>query len=96
MPTTTLRLDEKLKSRVARLAKQKGLSPHSYMLAAIGATASQDELRKDFERDAEAGEAQVRATGKVLDLDEVVDWLKARAVGKKGAKPKARRSLLAK
>jgi predicted transcriptional regulator len=91
MPTTTLRIDEKLKSRIAKLAKRRGMSPHSYMLDALDASVSQEELREDFERDAEEGEEQIRTTGKALDWGETQEWILALAAGKPARRPRLKK-----
>ena len=96
MSTTTLRIDDALKRRIAKAARRAKKSPHNFMLEALAQVVTHDELREEFERDAEAGLKQVLSTGKVLDWDETVQWALARVAGKKAARPKARKSLLAK
>ena len=49
MPTTTIRLSDELKARVATAAERAGTSPHSFILEAIAEKAEQEERRRDFE-----------------------------------------------
>lgn len=48
MPTTTIRLPEDLKARVAEAARRAGTSSHAVILAAIAEKAEREEWRADF------------------------------------------------
>src|SRR5439155_25057529 len=48
MSTTTIRLPQELKARVARAAKRAGTTAHSFILEAIAEKADQAERRVDF------------------------------------------------
>lgn len=48
MSTTTLRLPDDLKARIARLAKRSGKAPYSIMLEAIAQKVEEEELRASF------------------------------------------------
>ena len=58
MATTTIRLPEELKSRVARLAEQTGTTAHSFILAAIAEKTEAAERRSDFIAGASAPEGK--------------------------------------
>ena len=53
MSTTTIRMPEELKARVAAAAKRCDTSTHGFILEAIAEKAAQEELRADFDAVAE-------------------------------------------
>ena len=59
MATTTIRLPEELKSRVARLAEQTGTTAHSFILAAIAEKTEAAERRSDFIAEAHARDERI-------------------------------------
>lgn len=85
--TTTLKLPEKLKARIARLAKQTGQSAHSLMLQALEREVSREEKMRDFVRDALASKADVEAGGAVYRAEDVHAWLERLAKGEKPPRP---------
>ena len=92
MPTTTIRLDPKLKQRVSRLAKQSGTSPHSLMVGAIEEVVARTERREAFLQEAEARSAEFDRTGRGVPWTEVSEWLDARLIrGEKVAAPRVQR-----
>ena len=46
--TTTLKLPDELKARIAAAADSAGKSPHAFMVAALEAETRRAELRRDF------------------------------------------------
>src|SRR3990172_2800801 len=50
--TTTLKLPEKLKTRIARLAKETGRSAHSLMVEALEREVAREERMREFVREA--------------------------------------------
>lgn len=92
MSTTTIRIDPKLKQRIARVAKQTGTSAHSLMVGAIEEVVARTEKRAAFLEEAEARSAEFDRTGRGVPWTEVSDWLEARLVrGEKVEMPRARR-----
>ena len=85
--TTTLKLPEKLKARITRLAKQTGQSPHSLMLQALEREVSREERMRDFVREALASKADVEAGGAVYRAEDVHAWLEGLAKGEKPPRP---------
>ena len=85
--TTTLKLPEKLKSRIARLARQTGQSAHSLMLRALEREVSREERMRDFVREALASKADVEAGGAVYRAEDVHAWLERLAKGEKPPRP---------
>jgi len=91
MPTTTIRLPEELKARVAAAAERAGTSPHSFILAAIAEKAEQDERQRDFEDTAERRYAKIVADGRTIPWREMRRYLESRAAGAKVKRPAARK-----
>ena len=69
MPTTTIRIEDELKARVATAAARAGKTAHAFILDAIAQTVEQAELDEAFHRDADERWANVLATGKTVPLD---------------------------
>ena len=86
--TTTLKLPENLKKRIAPLADSAGKTAHAWMVEAIETQATLAEKRKSFIADALAAEEEVRRTGLVYRADDVHRYIRARASGKKASRPK--------
>ena len=85
--STTLKLPEKLKARIARLAKQSGQSPHSLMLRALEREVSREERMRDFVRAAMASDAAAEAGGAVYRVEDVHAWMERLAKGEKPPRP---------
>lgn len=91
MPATKLKLSAALTKRVKTLAANSGRTAHAFMVEAITQATEREELRQKFFADARRAEQSLLRTGKVHDLDQVFDYLKARVQGGK-AKRSARKS----
>ena len=89
--STTLKLPEKLKSRIAHPAKAAGKRPHAFMVEAIELQTALSERRREFLGDALAAREEVAQYGLVYDGDEVLSYLKARLEGNKPARPRKRK-----
>lgn len=85
--TTTLKLPERLKARIARLAKQSGQTPHSLMLQALEREVAREERVRDFVRAALASDAAVEAGGAVYRAEDVHTWMERLAKGEKPPRP---------
>ena len=86
--TTTLKLPENLKKRIAPLAESAGKTPHAWMVEALETQAALAEKRKAFVASALAAEKNVERSGKVYAFDEVRRYMSALARGKKVRRPK--------
>ena len=86
--TTTLKLPEKLKRRIAPLAKSADRTPHAWMVEALELQATLAERRTSFVAEALAAEKQVRESGKVYRAEDVHRYIRARAAGRRPARPK--------
>jgi predicted transcriptional regulator len=91
MSTTTIRLPQDLKDRVARAAKRAGTTAHGFILEAIAEKAAQEELRGEFFDTAERRYAEVVASGRTVPWNEMRRYLERRAAGAKASRPKARK-----
>ena len=91
MPTTTIRIEDDLKARVAAASERAGKTAHAFILDAIAQTVEQAELDDDFHRVADARWAKVLATGKTVPWADAKTYLEARARGERPRKPVGRR-----
>jgi len=91
MPTTTIRIDDDLKARVAVAAVSVGKTAHAFILDAIALTVEQAELDEVFHRVADERWAKILASGKTVPWDDAKSWLEARSRGERPRKPVARK-----
>jgi predicted transcriptional regulator len=91
MSTTTIRLPEDLKARVAAAAERSGTTSHSFILDAIAEKADQEERRGDFNDIAEKRYARIIASGKSIPWSEMRSYLEKRLAGKEVTRPVARK-----
>jgi predicted transcriptional regulator len=83
MPTTTLRLPDELRTRIAKLAAKSGRTLHSVMLEAITQKVEEEEVRASFSSEADARFAETIASGGGIPWHEMRTYLKRQAAGKK-------------
>ena len=86
--TTSLKLPEDLKEKIADLAMGVAQTPHAYMVEAIAEKVARDEKRRSFLEDARRSQEEVARTGTVYAHEDVMRWFRARATGKKAKKPR--------
>jgi predicted DNA-binding protein len=91
MPTTTIRLPDHLKTRVAAAAKRAGKTAHSFILEAIAEKTAEAESRRDFDDAAELRYAEIIASGKTIPWKDMRTYLEERLSGRKVPRPKAKR-----
>jgi len=91
MPTTTIRLSDELRARVAAAAARAGVSPHSFIIDAIAARAAIEEQRRDMEEVAERRYATLVASGRSVPWSDMRRYLEARAAGAKAKRPAGRK-----
>lgn len=91
MSTTTIRLPNDLKARVAAAAKRAGTTPHSFILAAIAEKAEEEERYSNFHASAEKRYAAIVASGKTVPWDTMRAYLENRIAGKRSRRPTAKR-----
>lgn len=91
MPTTTIRIEDDLKARVAAAAERAGKTAHAFILDAIAKTVEQAELDEALHRVADERWAKVLTTGKTVPWDDAKAWLEARSRGERPHRPAARK-----
>jgi uncharacterized protein (DUF1778 family) len=91
MSTTTIRIPEELKEKIARAAERSGKSPHSFILEAISEKAECEERRADFLATAEKRYDAIVASGATIPWADMRKYLERRAAGKAAPRPKPRR-----
>ena len=88
MTTTTIRIENDLKARVAA-AERAGKTAHAFIVDAIAQTVEQAELDDEFHRVASKRWAKVMATGKTVPWNDAKAYLEARTHGERPRKPVA-------
>jgi predicted transcriptional regulator len=91
MSTTTIRLPDELKDRIAAAAERVGTTSHNFILQAIAEKTELEERRADFHEEADRRYAEIAATGKTIPWEAMRAYLEARAAGKQPARPKAKK-----
>jgi predicted transcriptional regulator len=89
MSTTTIRIEDDLKARVAAAAQRAGKTSHAFILDAIANTVEQAELDDEFHRVADERWTKLLATGETVPWDKAKAYLEARARGESPRKPSA-------
>ena len=91
MSTTTIRIDDDLKARVAAAAERAGKTSHSFILDAIAQTVERAERTDSFHHEADERWAKILAKGTTIAWDEMRAYFAARAIGKAPPKPRSRK-----
>ncbi len=91
MSTTTIRLPDDLKTRVAAAAKRAGKTAHSFILEAVAEKTDDTERRSDFNELAEKRYAAIAASGKTIPWSEMRAYLERRIAGKRPRRPVAKK-----
>ena len=89
--TTTIRLEESLRTRLAEAAERAGKTAHAYIVDAIAESVDKAELEAAFHRVADERWARLLTSGKTVPSPDVRGYLEARARGESPARPKARK-----
>ena len=88
MPTTTLRIDDTLRERIARLAQALDQTPHNFMLEALAQKADEAEWRLSMQRDAHQRDQAIQAGEPGVEWHEMRNYLQERV--KAGRAPQAK------
>ena len=86
--STSLKLTDALKEKVAELAHGVAQTPHAYMVEAIAEKVARDEKRQAFLKSAEASLANFKRTGIAYTHADVKRYLLDTVAGKKPRRPK--------
>jgi predicted transcriptional regulator len=90
MPTTatSLKLPQRLKSRVERVAKRSRESSHAFMVRAIEEQVRSEELHQQFLADAERADAAMQKSGTGYAARDAHAYLEARVAGRRARRPR--------
>ena len=91
MGTTTIRLPDELKARIAEAAKRAGTTSHNFIVEAIAEKADQAERYADFDAVAEQRYARIAETGESIPWSEMRGYLEARIAARPARRPAARK-----
>lgn len=91
MPTTTIRLPDDLRERIAQAAERAGTTSHAFILEAIAERVNEEERRNDFHDTAERRYAEIVTSGKTIPWSEMRTYLEDRRAGKKTIRPAAQK-----
>jgi predicted transcriptional regulator len=91
MPTTTIRVSDELKARVAAAAERAGTTAHSFILQAIAEKTDEEEWRSDFMAVAEKRYPTIVDSGKTTPRSEMCADLAGRVAGNKPRRPAAKK-----
>jgi predicted transcriptional regulator len=91
MSTTTIRLPEELKVRIAEAASRLGDTPHHFILQAVTEKTEQEEQRAAFEELGEGRFAEIIASGEAIPWAEMRTYLQDRLAGKTAKRPAKRK-----
>jgi predicted transcriptional regulator len=89
--STTLKLPEQLKSRVARQAAAAGKTAHAFMVEAIESQTALHERQRECFQSALSAREEVGQCGLVLDGNEVLSYVRARLAGHAAKRPRKRK-----
>jgi len=86
--TTTLKLPEPLKARIAPLAEAAGKSPHAWMIEALEERVAQSESYAAFVAEALEAEQEMLRSGEAYAMEDVHRYLLDKLDGKPIKRPK--------
>jgi predicted transcriptional regulator len=89
MSTTTLRIDDQLRERIARLAQSLGQTPHNFMVEALAQKADEAEWRLSMQQDAFQRDQALKAGEPGVEWHEMRTYLQERLKAGELPKPKA-------
>ena len=89
--TTTVRITEDLKERLARAAQRAGLSSHALIVEAIAERIEAEERRNALAETAEDRYDIIMESGRTIPWSEMRSYLERRIDGSEASRPKARK-----
>lgn len=92
MPTSTIRIEDSLKARMAAAAQRAGKSSHALILDTLAETVDHSELDEELHRLAEERWALLLQTRETVSWTDAKAYLEARAKGKNPHPPRSRMS----
>jgi len=91
MSTTTIRIEDELKSRINAAAARAGKTAHAFILETLAQTVEQAEWDNAFHALADERWARILATGETVAWADARAYLRARAQNALPKKPTTRR-----
>lgn len=91
MSTTTIRLDDELKERLAAAAERAGKTAHAFIRDAITESVEQAEFDAEMDRICEERWGEFLKTGEAVSLDAMDAYLDAKLAGQPATMPKPRK-----
>lgn len=85
--TTTLKLTDDLRARIAPLAQAAGKTMHAWMVEALEAQATLAEMRESFIADAQIAADEIDAGGPLYAAEDVHAYIVGRAQGRTVRRP---------
>jgi len=89
MSTTTIRLPEDLKARLAKAAARAGATAHNFILQAIVEKTELEERQASFHELADQRYARIVTSGETIPWQTLRTYLEARARGEQAFRPLA-------
>ena len=85
---TSLKLPKTLKTRITRLAKRAGESPHAFMLGLLEKQVQVAERFEQFVADAQQADQRMQESGQGYAADDVYGYLETKIAGGRATRPK--------
>ena len=90
MSTTTLRINDTLRERIARIAQALEQTPHNFMLEALAEKADEAEWKLSMQRDAQQRDTALLAGEPGIEWHEMRTYLKTRLPARAEVRPRVR------
>ncbi len=90
MPTTSVKLSDATKERIALLAAKQGTTPHSLMVDAIESALDSQEKFELFIDTAIRSRHEMVESGRAFDGDEFAAYLRAKSRGENVSRPRSK------
>lgn len=88
LAATSLKLPKVLKTRITRLAKRAGESPHAFMLRLLEEQVQAAERFEQFLTAARQADKRMQESGMGYAAQDVHAYLEAKVAGRRAARPK--------
>lgn len=84
---TSLKISSRLKSRIVKVARRAGETPHSFMVRALEDQVDAAERHQRFVEDAVTADEAMQKTGRGYAMEDVHRYLEAKARGRPAKRP---------
>lgn len=86
--TTSLKIPDELKEKIAELAQGVAQTPHAYMVEAIAEKVARDEKRRKYLEDGRRAQEEFERTGIAYRFEDVARYLREKVAGRKPRRPR--------